>query len=66
MNRQTIADIRNLLMDVEFMVADEVKYIKTGKHDGVPHGDALGQWQTLATEAKRLLARLDGGELERT
>jgi hypothetical protein len=48
-------DLRNLLTDIEYMVRKEVAYIRTGLHNGTPMRDCVGQWQSLADAARRLL-----------
>jgi hypothetical protein len=48
-------NMQNFLIDVEFMVREEVFYIRTGVHNGVPMRDCVGQWESLAKTARQLL-----------
>ena len=56
------AEIKAFLIDVEFMVREEVQYMRTGQHNGRPMRDVLGQWHALARAAKKLLEELDRNE----
>jgi hypothetical protein len=35
-------ELETLLIDLEFMVREEIHYFKTGKHDGIPMRDCIG------------------------
>lgn len=57
-NNETYALLDKLLVDVELMVKEELNYVTTGKHDGIPMRDCVGQWRSMAADAAALRAKL--------
>ena len=56
-----MGNLRKVLIDAEFMIREELEYMQTGKHPGVPMRDCRGQWQSLLRdiqEAQKALAFL--------
>jgi hypothetical protein len=52
-------ELLDFLADAEFMIREEAKYLRTGKHNGIPMRDCLGQWESLARTAKKLFDHAD-------
>lgn len=53
-----MAPVYDFLVDVEMMVRNEVQYVRTGKHVGVPMRNCVDQWEGLANDARHLLTML--------
>lgn len=49
--------LRECLRDFEVMVSNEVEGMRTGKYHGPRMRDCLGQWESLARDARNLLNR---------
>ena len=54
-----VTALRACLRDFEWMVESECEYVRTGRHRGQRMRDCVGQWESLARDARNLLNRED-------
>ena len=51
--------LRDCLADFAIMVENEIEGMQTGKYNGPRMRDCIGQWKTLARDARLILNRED-------
>ena len=54
--------IRTVLTDASFMIEEELKYIRTGKHNGQKMRDCRGQWESLLRDLQKALEEIGNEE----
>ena len=54
--------VKTVLTDASFMIEEELKYIRTGKHSGPTMRNCPGQWESLLRDLRKALEEMDSKE----